>query len=318
MSDGLKVLRIENKVVCRFVKTANFWMTAEVNEHVSVVMELASGADDPVSRNVTFDGGFTTKDIGFDLAYVDWAVADGWHLYGGKMKNPLVRPGGNGLVWDSDLNPEGIAVTVDRGVLFATAAAFSVEERSSADDSWLFAIQVGGKFDLAEDTKLTAGIGYFAYSNTVGNEAFYDGSSAGNSLDAEGNYLYEYRNTEAFAVLDTKLASLPLTVYAHWVENGEVDTEDEGYALGANVGVGKARLGWGYADLEADSVVGTFADSDFGGGGTDAKGHILRAAYPVRKGVSLAGTLFLNEIDRFQGEEHDYTRLQLDVSFAFK
>ncbi len=38
-------------------------MTSDIN----VVMQIASGADDPVSRNVTFDGGFTTKDVGFDL-----------------------------------------------------------------------------------------------------------------------------------------------------------------------------------------------------------------------------------------------------------
>jgi len=34
--------------------------------------------------------------------------------------------------------------------------------------------------------------------------------------------------------------------------------------------------------------------------------------------VSLAGTFFINEVDRFQGEEHDYDRFQLDVQFSFK
>ncbi len=297
---------------------ARLAMTAAVSERVSVIMELASGADDPVSRNTTFDGGFTTKDFGMDLAYVDWAIADGWRFYGGKMKNPLFRPGGNQVVWDSDLNPEGIALAFTRGALFATAGAFSVEERSSADDSWLTAVQVGGNFDLAEDTKLTAGVGYFAYSNTVGNEPFYDGSSAGNSVDADGNYVYEYRNTEAYVALDTRLGEVPLTLYAHWVDNAEVDVEDTAYGVGARVGLGKTSLGWRYTDLEADSVVGTFNDSDFGGGGVDMDGHTLWATHPVGRGVTLAATLFLNEVDRFQGTAHDYTRLILDVSFAFK
>lgn len=297
---------------------ARLAMTAAVSDRLSVVMELASGADDPVSRNVTFDGGFTTKDLGFDLAYVDWAFADGWHLYGGKMKNPLQRPGGSGLLWDSDLNPEGVAARYSRGALFATAGVFSVEERSSAADSLLSAVQFGSEFEFGEELALTAGLGYVTYSNTVGNEPFYDGSSNGNSVDVDGNYIYDYRTVEVFAELDTRVADLPLAVFGHWVRNGEADEQDSGYALGARLGVGKADFGWSYVDVEADAVIGTFNDSDFGGGGTDAKGHILRASYPLRSGVSLAGTLFLNEVEEFQGEAHDYTRFQLDVSFAFK
>ncbi|MDX1500057.1 MAG: putative porin [Woeseiaceae bacterium] len=296
---------------------ARFAVTAAVNERVSLIMELASGAENPVSRNATFDGGFTTKDFGMDLAYVDWAIADDWRFYGGKMKNPLFRPGGSAVVYDSDLNPEGVALAFSRGAFFATAGVFSVEERSSADDTWLTAVQFGGKFDLADDTKLTAGVGYFGYSNTVGNEPFYNGASAGNSVDAEGNYLYEYRNTEAFVTLDTRLGDTPLTLYAHWVNNGEVDVEDTAYGLGARVGIGKTSVGWRYTDLEADAVIGTFTDSDFGGGGVDMDGHTLWATHPVGRGVTLAATLFLNEVDRFQGTAHDYTRLILDVSFGF-
>ena len=35
---------------------ARLAMTAEATDKIDIVMELASGADDPVSRNVTFDG----------------------------------------------------------------------------------------------------------------------------------------------------------------------------------------------------------------------------------------------------------------------
>lgn len=64
-------------------------------------------------------------------------------------------------------------------------------------------------------------------------------------------------------------------------------------------------------------MIGTFNDSDFGGGGTDSNGHMLRTKYAVNKKIFLGGTLFINEIDRFQGTEHDYSRLQLDVEFKF-
>jgi len=301
---------------------ARLAVTADVQPNVKVIVELASGADNPTSRNVTFDGGFTTKDMGIDLAYVEWAATDNLTVYGGKMKNPLYRAGGAPLVWDSDLNPEGIAVKFSKGAFFATAANFSVEERSSSSDSLLVAAQVGGKFKLGDNLNLTAGLGYFAYSNTIGNEPFYDGSSKGNSVDIDGNYIYEYKDTEVFAQLDTRIGDWPLSVFAQWVSNSEVTEEDSGYSVGAIVGSAKAkgdmRFIWAYQDIEADAVIGTFNDSDFGGGGTDASGHVLQGMYTVSESISLAGTFFISEIDRFQGTEHGYNRFQLDVQFSFK
>lgn len=301
---------------------ARLAVTADVSDNVKVIAEIASGADNPVSRNVTFDGGFDGDDIGFDLAYVEWTATESLTLYGGKMKNPLYRAGGAALVWDSDLNPEGIALQFSQGAFFANGAIFSVEERSSSSDSMLTALQLGGKFAIGDNASLTAGAGYFAYSNTIGNEPFYDGSAKGNSVDIDGNYLYEYKNTEVFAQFDTTLGDLPLSVYVQWVRNGEVDEEDTGYAFGAKFGAARAKgqweASWTYQDVEADAVVGTFSDSDFGGGGTDASGHILQAAYAVSPAIKLAGTYFVNDIDRFQGTEHDFDRLQLDVQFSFK
>mgnify|MGYP002624157202 CR=1 FL=1 len=70
-------------------------------------------------------------------------------------------------------------------------------------------------------------------------------------------------------------------------------------------------------DLEADAVIATFTDSDFGGSGTDGSGHVLKAEYALAENWVLGGTLFLNEIEENIGNEHDYTRLQLDLEFSF-
>lgn len=310
----------ENRARGRY--RARLAATADVHPGVKVVMEFASGSDNPVSRNVTFDGGFTTKDLGFDLAYVEWAAAEGLTIYGGKMKNPLYRAGGAPLIWDGDLNPEGFAAKYSKGAFFGTLANFSVEERSSSSDSLLTAVQIGGKFSVGDNAKLTAGVGYFGYSNTIGNEPFYNGSSKGNSVDIDGNYINDYKDTEVFAQLDTEVGDWPLSVYAQFVKNNEVSEEDTGYAIGAKLGSLKAKgdmqFSWTYQDIEADAVIGTFNDSDFAGGGTDASGHIFKANYAVSKSIGLGGTFFFNDIDRFQGTEHDYTRYQLDVQFSFK
>lgn len=301
---------------------ARIGLRAEVSPNVELIVGLATGGDNPVSRNVSGDGGFTTKEIGFELMYVDWQAMDELSVYAGKMKNPLFRAGGVPLVWDSDLNPEGAAASYAAGMFFANAGIFSVEERSGDDDSSLRAIQGGIRTNIGDVGKLTAGLGYFEYTNTIGNEPFYNGNPRGNTVDEDGNYVYDYRNTEVFAQFDTKLAGWPFQVYAHYTVNNEVDVEDTAYAFGAKFGSakkqGSQQVSYTYQDIEADSVIGTFNDSDFGGGGTDASGHMIKYKYMLRDAISIGGTLFINQVDRFQGEEHDFDRLQIDVEFKFK
>lgn len=309
----------EDRARMRF--RTRFGLSAKVNDDVKVVFQLASGGDNPVSTNQTIDDGFSTKDIGIDLAYVDWKIRDGLNFYGGKMKNPVYKAGGVPLIWDGDLNPEGFALKYSSGNFFGTVGGFSVEERSSSDDSLLYVAQAGMSFPLGDTIKLTAGIGYFAYTDTIGNEPFYNGRAKGNSVDLNGNYVYDYKNTELFAELGSEVGGWPLKVYAHVAQNNEVSTEDTAYAVGAKLGSakkdGEMEFSWTYQDIEADSVIGTFNDSDFGGGGTDSDGHILKAKYAVSKKIFVGGTLMINSVDRFQGTEHDYDRLQLDVEFKF-
>ncbi len=300
---------------------ARLGLTADVQDDVKVVLQFATGGDNPVSTNQTFDDGFSTKDIGLDLAYVDWRVNDLVSISAGKMKNPLFRAGGAPLIWDGDLNPEGFAAKFSSGVFFATAAGFSAEERSSADDSLLYALQGGVKVAVVDNAKLTAGIGYFAYTDTIGNSPFYNGSAKGNSVDLNGNYLYEYRNSEVFAQIDTKLGDWAFLVFAQYTQNHEVSNQDTAYALGAKLGSAKNKGDMEFAvifqDIEADAVIGTFNDSDFGGSGTDSEGFILKAKYGLSKKVFLGGTMFVNDINRFQGTEHDYNRVQIDLEFKF-
>ncbi len=309
----------ENRNRMRF--RARFGFTAELSDDVNVILQLASGGDNPVSTNQSFDDGFSTKDIRLDLAYVDWKVNDVLSINAGKMKNPLFRAGKAPLIWDGDLNPEGFAATFSSGMLFGTIAGFSAEERSSADDSLLYAVQSGVKFPVGDAAKLTAGIGYFAYTDTIGNAPFFNGRSKGNSVDLNGDYIFDYKNTEVFAQFDTKLNDWALQVFAQYTQNNEVSGQDAAYAFGAKMGSAKKKgdmeFAWIYEDIEADVVIATFNDSDFAGGGTDAKGHILKAKYGFSDKIFVSGTFFVNDKDRFQDVEHDYNRVQIDLEFKF-
>lgn len=298
-----------------------FGFSATAIDNVKVVLRLATGGGNPVSTNQSFDDGFSTKDIGVDFAYVDWQISDALNFYGGKMKNPFFRPGGSSLVWDGDLTPEGLAINYSSGSVFAAVGGFSIEERSNSDDSLLYVAQGGVRFPFGERNELTVGAGYIAYTNTIGNEAFYDGKAQGNTLDINDLYVFEYKNTEVFAQVDTNLADWPVQIYAHYAKNNEVGRENIAIAYGAKIGSskdrGQAQFTWIYQDIEADSVMGTFNDSDFGGGENDAKGHLLKAKYGFSKKIFVSGAIFVNKVERFQGTEHDYNRIQLDLEIKF-
>jgi|TARA_B110000444_G_scaffold36017_1_gene31543 hypothetical protein len=301
---------------------ARIGLDAKIQEDLSFVFRLATGGDNPVSTNQTLDGSFSTKDIGVDLAYVDWQVNDVIAINAGKMKNPMFRAGSAPMIWDGDLNPEGIAAKFGSGMLFGAIAAFSVDERSTEGDSLLYAMQAGAKVGLGDASKLTVGLSYFTYTNTIGYEPFYKAKPRGNSVEGDGDaYIYGYKNIEIFGQFDTEVMDWPLRLYVQYTKNNEVSVEDTAYSFGATLGSvkkkGDMQFVWIYQDIQADALIAAFNDSDFGGGGTDSKGHLLRTKYGFSKKVALGGTFFLNQIDRFQGTEHDYNRVQIDLEFKF-
>ena len=294
----------------------------QVNQDVKIGFGLASGLDEPTSTNQTLGDAFSTKDIRLDLAYYRWDINDTFTLTGGKMKNPLYRPGKNPALWDNDLNPEGFSLTMDNGFLQAAFIGYSVEEIKAGDDILLFGGQVRHAFKLSDSAKLIAGVGYYDYQNLQGNEPLADGKAHGNTLDSNGKIANDFNTVEAFLEYKTKLANKPFSVYGNFYQNTEVDDLDSAYTVGFTYGkvknFGSWSLGYAYLDVEADAVYGLFNDSDFGGGNTDSKGHLLRAGYGLKKNTSLALTYIDSETDQSKAIQTDYDRLQLDFIVKFK
>jgi hypothetical protein len=251
---------------------------------------------------------------------------EGMSVSGGKFQNVLYRPGQQGLLWDSDWNPEGFGLNYVNGVFFANAIGFWLESDSDAsgrDEEFTWGGQLGASVPLADEVKLTAGAGYYSF-NTEGKRTFYGSATnfLGNSYDTVGNtFLYDYEEIEAFAELGLKVAGLPLSVYADFVKNSDADDYDTGWVAGTQLGAAKAKgtwqIGYAYQDLEADAVFAGLTDSDFAGGKTDNKGHRLQGAYALGDKWNLAVTYFMNEAAVDTGAGLDYDRFQLDMNFKY-
>ena len=300
---------------------AHLGASMQFSDNVKGYFVYGTNGDNPVSGNERFDGHYRFDDLGVEFAYVDWAANDRTNIYLGKMKNPLFRPAGTPLFWDSDFNPEGVALSYESGMIFTTVAGFVVEKRSSADDSHLFAAQGGISRSLSSDDKLTAGLGYYDYTNTIGNQPFQERGARGNSVDAAGNLIFDYGQLELFIQYDTRIGSLPFAMFADYARNTEVSDNDAGFSFGVKAGKAKApgtwQLSWAYQDIDADALIGAFNDSDFGGGGTDATGHLIKGKYILAERWILGGTLIVTEVEKTAGSEHNYSRLQVDIEFKF-
>ena len=310
---------------------ARVGVDAKVNDSVDVGIQIASGSDDPVSTNQSLDGGFSSKEVWIDLAYFDWHPdsVPGLHVIGGKMKNPFYRHGKSELVWDGDLRPEGggikYARTVDGWEFSTNLGGFWVEEQGAGADTGLFGAQAVAKFSfpvLDDKGYVLAGGSYYDYGNTMGKAPMFDPTDPfGNTVDAGGNYSFDYDLVEVFAELGFKVCDIPVSLFGDYVVNtASAVMADRAWLVGTTIGKcnkpGSWALRYNYRDVEADSVLGAFADSDFIGGGTDGRGHELGFNYQIAEHWQAGATYFCNERGVSTGKT-DYQRLQLDLQFKF-
>jgi hypothetical protein len=298
-------------------------LIADVTPTIEVGLGLASGGDDPVSSNQTLGGGGSTKDLRIDLAYFDWDGLKDTNVVGGKFSNYIHRAGKNALLWDGDWRPEGTGIKWDNGKFFANALGTWIESDSNKDQSFAYLTQLGIKLPIGDSAKLTAGVGYHNFQ-TKGNGSYFgdDDDFFGNSFDPETNtYIYDYEELEFFADLGFEMFGHPALVFGNYVQNQDADENDTGWAVGFKYGSAKNKgewqFGYVYQRLEADAVLGLLTDSDFGGGGTDSKGSIIKGSYAFYKNFNANLTYFINDVGLNEENPIDFKRLQLDLSFKY-
>ena len=305
-------------------------LEADVSPTVEVGIGLATGGDDPVSSNQTIGGGGSSKDIKIDLAYFDWSGLTNTNITGGKFKNFLIRPAKKGLLWDGDWRPEGLGGIWDNDKFFVQALGTWLEGDSNKTTQFSWALQAGLKFKVGDTGSLKFGGGYTEFdiagrTPLFGDpEDFYGNSFIVNPVTGDPDDLvfkYDYRQYEAFAEYKFKLGRNSVTLFGDYTVNTEADENDTGYLLGAKYGSAKKKGTWDityfYEKLEADATIGLLTDSDFGGGGTDSKGHVFSGTYAFHDNWNFKATYFINKVNLASGDPDDYERLMLDLNFKF-
>ena len=297
-------------------------LSAKLNDEFTLGMRLATGSDDPVSTNQTLGDGFSSKQINIDRAYVTWKPSgiSGLELNGGKVKNPFVSPGKTELLWDGDLNPEGVAVSFAQNVsgldVFVNASYFSVDERKADNNAVLLGAQTGATFS-SDAADILIGAGYFDYQDTKSFSPVFDVTdSFGNTTDAGGNYLYDYNELELLLEISPGGVLDSATFFVDYVTNIASDVDDNtGWLAGAKYGSGPFGAAYSYRSIDKDAVLGAFTDSDFIGGGTDGSGHEISVSYKITKNVQAGVSYFMNQVGVDNGT--DYHRVLADIAFKY-
>jgi len=301
---------------------------AKVNDITKAYVQFATGSNDPVSTNQTLGDGFSTKSIMLDMAYFNIKPEQvaGLSITAGKFKNPFYKPGSSELLWDSDLNPEGGTAHYTKETnnyeIELIAAGLWITERSTAKDSWMASGEGVFRYSLNDSkSNFVVGGGYYSYINGKGFAPFFDSTDPmGNSVDGSGNYVNDFKLMEAFVELNHEFDKMPVTVFGDFVNNTAADSLNTGWLFGVKAGKTKDTGSWAvrynYRKLEKDAVIGIFTDSDFRGGGTDAKGHELGGSYQVMKNGTFNVSYFINKIG-LNNNETDFDRLQVDLQLKF-
>ncbi|UQS15310.1 putative porin [Pseudomonas sp. HS6] len=308
----------------------------EINPQVDTGIRIATGSsDDARSTNQDLNNYFDKKQIWLDQGYVDYHpdAIKNLHLIAGKMNQPWVSMGD--IIWDSDINPEGLAVTYKYPLngsaeLFGSAGHYTLKDNVDGEgvqfkhDLRLYAGQLGGRFALTDSLKLTLGGSIYSYDNDKDSACPTTGTvTAPCALAVNGNSPNEtFKLYEGFGQLDIANLPVPLSIYGQYVNNNDASNDqDTGWLAGVKTKVYGFGIDYNYRDVQRNAVVGAFTDSDFANGYTGSRGSKLKVSYELDKNFTLGATYFMANSDytnaSLKKTDSDINTLQLDAEAKF-
>jgi len=299
---------------------------AQVIDNVKVGIGLATGGNGRASArstNQSLDDNFGTKSIDLDLAYAEWAINNNIKVVGGKFERKDYLWAPTDMLWDGDINPEGVSANFNfdnsLGNSYANVGHWILEEESSlTDDPTLSYLQVGHKFKSGNFFGNVAGI-YYNFDNLSDTSGVYSevNTNSANNFDS-------LSFSAEVGMKDLFIAGKQVSIFTDYIMNDEsgVD-EDSGLAIGFKFGDAKVkdRHQWMFkyvnVDLEQDAFISTYPDSDRFGGATGVDSHEFEFQYGLAKNVTLGLDYYDSEIDRPLSDDDEEKLLQIDLVTKF-
>ena len=259
-------------------------LDVKVLDSVTVGTRLRTGnPEDPKAPHQTLGDGFDSFELNLDRAFVVYRPGGGKGFWatGGKFGHPFaVNPVYGELVWDQDVQPEGVVVGHSFKSLGAVESLdISIGEyallEQSASDVYAAVGQVSAKIALGESVTLRPAIGYYHYDDpTPDGSGTILADNAGNATADTDNdsvadaFLSDFHIWDGLLSLTFSGWKVPLILNGEYISNaGSQDDGDKGWAAGVAAGKTGAAGDWQayyqYQVVEQDAVFSVVSQDDF-------------------------------------------------------
>jgi hypothetical protein len=299
-------------------------MTYALREDVTVRARLATGdPNDPNSADVTLGSFVNDLAVSLDRASVE-VTRSRWAAFAGKFANPFQS---TELVWDGDVNPQGVAGRVmvgEKGALTGTLTGlfFTIDPRTGNESSNMGGAQVTIDAPAGGEWKVAGSAAYYDYR--VRSLAAADaGDIRGNRLAPGGTaYLSDFNLLDLLFTVDYSGFGErhPLRVVGDYVHNSGANDLNTGW--GADVYFGRSRqkgdlrYRYGYGMTETDAVLAAFSH-DNTTLGTNYEIHTLSVdAVPIER-LFLNATLYHYRPHQAAPGRKYQNRLRLNAMVSF-
>ncbi len=304
---------------------------ARLTSQLVVGARMATGSNlrDPNSPHQTLGNGFKTYEFRLDRAFLRWQppLEQPVTVYAGKFGNPLVNAAiYSELVWDADIQPEGLAVVLGPiGGFRVVGAQYLLLQRSPGKSVGLTAGQAHWSNVISGPVRGAVALGFYGFERPdAGGSALLAQENQGNALaiDAAGDTLFlsDFDIVQAFASLRYD-ARFPVLVSGQFIKNTSAADgfDDDGFALGVQVGklgeVRDWRVFYQYQQLGQEAAFAPFVHDDFLNG-TNFRGHVAGVTVQVwPRAVVNLWTLWSATDDPRVDTLQKRFRLDLNMSF---
>ncbi len=295
---------------------------AQVNEQVEVGFGFATGDSaagaNSRSTNQSLDMNFDSKNLWLDYAYAKYTPFEWAEIYAGKFKNPLWTP--SDLLWDSDINPEGVSVGLQADVNdnvsgFLNSSFFVLDEAAATTNEptmWVFQPGFTVKADNVQWKNA------FTLYLLTGEHAYALSNSAGTNTNPGNDWSVGAFSTELSLKVEENDFIRYAALFGDAVYNP--DTSDPGFLGGIKFGDKKVKKfgQWQakalYRYLERNAWLDTYPDADVLSGGTGTKGAEVILQLGLADNV-VFGLDYYNSSRISDGQKEN--RLQLDLVYKF-
>jgi hypothetical protein len=268
---------------------------------------VTGDADDPNSTHVTLGDVADDLEVTLDRLFLtyrpDWL--EGAFGTAGKFQHPFyTNPVYGELVWDGDVQPEGVVLgrslsnVAGLAELGVTVGGYSVLEQGDASDTHMVVGELRGRMRPDPNLSATAATSYYHYGDlTPDGSTDIVADNAGNAVaDTNGDMMPDEFVSD-FGIWNTVLgvdysgACAPLRAGAQYVKNtrAEIDGDQAwtaGLAVGSAARAGDWRAYYQYQVVEQDAVFSAFAQDDFLFS-TNHKSHLFGVNHQLTDKVGL-------------------------------